>query len=143
MADETGEIRLSAKLYRAVVVAMITMGMMKVAIDQVIDVVAVRYGLVPASRTVNVARIMAAAIVVGRTLIRVFRADFERVFVHMIAMRMVQMSIMQVIDMVAMPDGGMSAVGAMLMVVMGVMGFVAGAHACAPRFIPGCGDPSP
>jgi len=143
MADQTGEIRISAKLYRAVVVAMITMGMMKVAIDQVIDVVAVRYGLVPASRTMNVARIMAAAIVVGRTLIRVFRADFERVFVHMIAMRMVQMSIMQIIDMVAMPDGGMSAVGAMLMVVMGVMGFVAGAHAYAPRIIPGCGDPSP
>jgi hypothetical protein len=141
--DETGENRISAELYRAVVIAMVPVGMMEVAIDQVIDVIAVRYGFVPASRAVDVARVMGAAIVVRRTLIRVFCADLERVFVDVIAMRMVQMSIMQVIDVVAMPDGGMSAVCTMLVIVMGMVRFVAGAHAYAPRFIRQCGNLSP
>jgi hypothetical protein len=41
---------------------------------------------------------------------------------------------MQVIDVTIVLDCGMTTVCAVLMVVMGMMRFVAGAHADAPRF---------
>jgi hypothetical protein len=120
------------------VVAMITMRMMQVAVDDIVDMIAVRYRFVSASRPVHMDCIMGAAAVVRRTLIRILRADLEPVLVYMIAMRMMQVTIMQVIDMIAMPDGGVPAVRAVLMVVVGMMRFVAGAHTEAPRFIWHC-----
>jgi hypothetical protein len=62
-------------------------------------------------------------------LVWVFCADLDRVFVNMIAMRMVQMAIMQIVDVATMFDRGVSAARAMLMLVMSVMRFVARAHA--------------
>ena len=44
------------------------------------------------------------------------------------------MTIVQIIDVVAMPDGGMAAVRTVLMVMMGVMGFVACAHTAISLF---------
>jgi hypothetical protein len=111
------------------VVAMIAMRMMQVTVDKVVDVIAVWYRFVSTARPVHVACIMSAAIVVRRTLIRVFRADLKFVLVDMIAMRMMQVTIMQVIDM------SVSAVRAVLMVVVGMMRFITGTHTEAPRFI--------
>jgi hypothetical protein len=51
-------------------------------------------------------------------------------FVYMIAMRMVQMTIVQVVYVVAMLNCGVSAAWAMLMLMVGVMRFVACTHAC-------------
>lgn len=113
---------------------MITVRMMQVAVDQIVNVITVRYCFVPASWPVDMPRFMAAAVMARRALVRIFRADLEPVFVHMITMRMMQMSIMQIIDMIAVPDGGMATVRAMLVVVVGMMGFVAGAHGDTPRF---------
>jgi hypothetical protein len=123
------------KFDRAMVVAMIAMRMMQVTVDKVVDVIAVWYRFVSTARPVHVACIMSAAIVVRRTLIRVFRADLKFVLVDMIAMRMMQVTIMQVIDMIAVPDSSVSAVRAVLMVVVGMMRFITGTHTEAPRFI--------
>jgi hypothetical protein len=117
------------------VVAMIAMRMMQVTVDKVVDVIAVWYRFVSTARPVHVACIMSAAIVVRRTLIRVFRADLKFVLVDMIAMRMMQVTIMQVIDMIAVLDSSVSAVRAVLMVVVGMMRFITGTHTEAPRFI--------
>jgi hypothetical protein len=125
----------SGELDRAVIITVIAMRMMEVAVDQIVDVIAVRHRFVSAVRPVNMARIMGAAMVARRTLIRIFRTDLKRVLVYMIAMRMMQVAIMQVIDMIAMFDGRVPAVRAVLMVVVGMMGFVAGFHLKAPRFI--------
>jgi hypothetical protein len=110
-----------------VVVAVVAVRVMKMAVDQVIDVIPMRYRFVPTAWPVDVARIVPTA--VWRTLVRVFCADVDPMFVYMIAMRMVQMSIMQIVDVVIMLDRGMSAPRAMLMVVVSMMGFVARAHA--------------
>lgn len=78
-----------SKLNRTVIVTMSAVGMMQVAVDQVVDVVTVRDRFMPASGAVNVARRMARAVVVRRTLIWVCQADLDFVLVHMINMYVV------------------------------------------------------
>ncbi|WP_196766882.1 hypothetical protein [Burkholderia territorii] len=117
----------SGEFYRAVVITVVAMRMMKAAVDQVIDVIAVRYSLVPATRTVHMSRLMVTA--VRCTFVRIFRADLDLVFVDMITVRVVQVAIMEIVYVVAMLDCGMAAVRAVLMVMVSMMGFVAGTHA--------------
>jgi hypothetical protein len=110
-----------------VVVAVVAVRVMKMAVDQVINVIPMRYCFVSTAWTVDVTRVVPTAI--WRTLVRVFCADLDLVFVDMITMRMVQMSIMQIVDVVTVLDRGMSTARAMLMVVVSMVRFVACAHA--------------
>ena len=107
---------------------MIAMRVMKTAVDQVVDVIAVRYLLVPTAGAVDVARLMAAA--TRRALVGIVSTDLDLVFVDVIAMRMMQMAIVQIVYVVAVLDCGVSAARAMLMVMVSMMRFVAWAHAC-------------
>jgi hypothetical protein len=111
------------------VIAVISVWMMQVAIHQIVDVVPMRHRFVSATWAVYVIWRMAATVMVGRTAVRVFCAYLNSVLIDMIAMRMVQMPIMQIVDVVAMPDGRVPAVRAVLVVMMGMVGFIAGAHA--------------
>jgi hypothetical protein len=86
----------SGELDRAVIITVIAMRMMKVAVDQIVDVIAVRHRFVSAARPVHVACIMGTAGVAWRTLVRIFRAHLKFVLVYMIAMRMMQVTVMQV-----------------------------------------------
>lgn len=113
------------------VVAVVAVRMMEMTVDEIIDVIAVRHRFMAASRTVNMARLMAAA--VSGTYIWIGRAHFEPVFVHMITVRVMQVAVVQIVDMIAMRDRGVPAVRTVLMIMMGVVGFVARAHGCAPR----------
>lgn len=84
----------SGKFNRTVFVAMIAVWVMQVAVDQIVDMIAVRYRLVSASGPMNVIRGMGATIMVRRTAIRIFRADLDAMFVDVFAMWMMQMPIM-------------------------------------------------
>jgi hypothetical protein len=53
------------------IIAMITMGMMQVTVDEIINMVPVRDGLVAASRPMDVGGIMAAAAMLRRARVRV------------------------------------------------------------------------
>jgi hypothetical protein len=103
-----------------VVIAVVAVRVVKTAIDQVIDMIAMRHGLVSAARAVHVARFMAGA--PCRTLIRIFCADLDLVFVYMVAVWVMQMTIVQIVYVIPMPYCGVSAARAMLMVMVGVMG---------------------
>lgn len=118
----------SGKFNRAVVVAVIAMWMVQVAVDEIVDVIPMRHRFMAAPRSVNVARVVAAA--ARCALVRIFRTHLEPVLVYMIAVRMMQMTVVL--------DCSMSTVRAMLMVVMSVMRFVAGAHAEAPWLTRSC-----
>jgi hypothetical protein len=109
-----------------VVVAVIAVRMVQVAFDEIVDVIPMRHRFMTAPRSVNVARVVAPA--ARRALVRIFGTHFEPVLVYMIAVRVMQMTVMQVINMIVVRDRSMSAVRAMLMVVVSVMRFVAGAH---------------
>ncbi|WP_174902454.1 hypothetical protein [Burkholderia pseudomultivorans] len=116
----------SGELHRAMIVAVVAMRVMKAAVDQIIDVIAMRNGFMPAARTVHMARLMIAA--VRRTPVRIFRADFDLVFVYVIAVRMVQVAVVEIVDVVAMLDRRMATSRTMLMFMLGVMTLIAGAH---------------
>jgi hypothetical protein len=103
-----------------VVVAVVAVREVQVAVDQVADVVAVRDGFVAAVGAVDVALVVRAAVVRRRAFRRVLPADGNGVFVDVILVRVVQMPVMQVIDMPEMFDGGVTAAGAVNVVVIRV-----------------------
>ena len=92
------------------------MHMVQPAVDQVIDMVAVRHRLVPAAGAVH----MATAIRLHGAAVGVGRAHRDHMLVYMVAMHMVQMAIMQIVDMAVVQHRGMPAVLAMGVGVIGV-----------------------
>lgn len=93
------------------VVAVIPVRVMEVTVDEVVDVIPVWDRLVAATRPVDVvARVRAAG--VGRAARRVRGVDLERVFFDGAARGVVQVTVMNVVDVVAVLDGGVAAAGA-------------------------------
>ncbi|MBN3724170.1 hypothetical protein [Burkholderia sp. Ac-20379] len=82
------------------------------AIDQIIDVIAVRYRFMAAAGAVDMPRFMTRALVVRRALIGVAAAHLDDVLVDMIAVRMMQVAVVEVIHVVAVLDRGVAAIRA-------------------------------
>ena len=64
------------------IVAVVTVGMMQVAVDKIIDVVTVGYRFVPATRAVLMAGLMAGAVVIRGTPIWILGSHLDHVFLH-------------------------------------------------------------
>jgi hypothetical protein len=114
------------------VVAVCAVGMVEMAVHQIVDMVAVGHRLMAAARSVPVLTVMAAAIMIGRAPFGVAPSDLDRVFVDMPLMGMMEVPVVKVVDMIAMLDGDMPAVrpvgmGMILMDPMVVVG-----HDCSP-----------
>ena len=107
------------------VVAVVAVRVVQVAIDEVVDVVAMRHRFVAAAGAVHVSRFVAAAVVFRRAGVRVGGTDGDDVFVNVVAMRVMQVAVVQVINVAFVLDGGVAAVRAVLVVVVGVVRFVA------------------
>lgn len=67
--------------------------MVQMTLDQVVGVLAMRDRLVAAAGSMRVLRLVPAAVVLRRAVRRVRVADLDRVLVHVIAMRVVQMPV--------------------------------------------------
>ena len=100
---------------------MVAVRMMQVAVDQIIDVIAVRHRLVPTARAVHVTRLVARALVIGRAAVRIALRHLDHVLVDVIPMRVMQVTVVDVVDMITVAHGRVAAVGAVLMRVMLVM----------------------
>jgi hypothetical protein len=98
-------------------VAMGAVRVVKVPADQVVDVVAVGHSLVPAVGPVLVVRLVFAAVMSGRAVGRVGLGYRHRVSLHLAARVMVHLTVVQVVDVIVVPDRGVTAVGSMLVVV--------------------------
>jgi len=112
-----------------VVVAVIAVTVVQSAVDEVVDVVTVRHRLMPTACPVGVVVRMAyrrAGVAVGMLVV-----DFEGVLVDVVAVRMMQVTVVQVVDMVGVVDGGVAAGRAVHMVMSGV-GCVMVAHRVRP-----------
>ena len=99
---------------------MIAVLVMQTAVDQIIDMVAMRNGLMTATFPMNMARTgieRDAGIGVGF----IYR---QGVFVVMVVVFVVQMAVVQVVDMAVMFDGGMTAAAAVNMGVVVMNGAV-------------------
>jgi hypothetical protein len=86
-----------------VIVAMIAVRVMQVACDAVIDMIAVRYRLMATTRAMHMAGLVTAAAMLGCAAVRVVAGYLDHVLVDMPGMRVVQMTVMQIVDMTAMP----------------------------------------
>jgi hypothetical protein len=76
-----------------VIVAVIAMRMVQVAVDEIVDVVPMRYRFVTAARAMDVARLMAATVVIRCALVGIRCIDRERMLVDMITVHMMQMTV--------------------------------------------------
>ena len=75
---------------------------------QVVQMVSVRHGLVPTSRPVHMARFVALAGMIGGAHCGICRVYPEPVFVKMIAVRAMQVAVVQVVYMSVVQDGGVA-----------------------------------
>lgn len=79
------------------------------AVNQVIDVVAMRNCLVPAIHAMRVLRRVPLTLVAGRAIVRVGGPHGDRVFVVVVPVMVVQVAVMQVIDVISMLYGRVPA----------------------------------
>ena len=105
------------------VVTMIAVGMVQPSIHEIINVVAMGHGFVPARRAmlVRAARFC-------RALHRIGGIDGHDMLINMIPMHVMKMAIMEIIDMAIMADRRVPTIGTMLVGVIGMMLFGAGGH---------------
>jgi hypothetical protein len=113
-----------------VIVAVLVVRVMQMPTHQIVDVAAVRDRLMPAARAMHVRGVVLAAVMPRCAVSRVLRPNLERVLVYVVAVRMVQMSVVQEVDVTMMPHGRVTARGAVPMLVASmdlVLGIVHGA----------------
>lgn len=85
---------------------------MEMAIDEIVDVIAMGNCLMAASRAMLVTGFVTGAEVIRRASRRIGLTHLDHVLVDMIAVRLMQVAVVQVVDMVAVLDGDMAAAGA-------------------------------
>lgn len=97
-------------MYGSVIVAVVVVRVVQVPIHQIIDVIAMRHGFMAAVWTVHMARFVSATRVIRRADHRVAVVHCERVLIHVVAVRRVQMPVVQVVHMIVVHNGCVSAV---------------------------------
>jgi hypothetical protein len=112
---------------------MVAVRMMQVAIDQKVHMVSMRHRFVTASRPMHVARVVTGAAMLRSALVWIGRGDLDDMFIDVVTVDMMKMPIMQIIDMATMMDGRMTAMRAVNMRMIGVLGVRACRHGM-PRF---------
>lgn len=107
-----GDLALRDHLDRAVIVAVSIMRVVQVPIYEVADVIAMRDRRVPATRAVDVVGIVTAAVMTLGTFVWVFTIYCDGVLVDMITMRMMKVTVMEIVNMTVMLNGDVATVGA-------------------------------
>jgi len=95
-------------------------GVMQVPGNQVVEMVAMRNRFVTAGGAVHVARCVARALVGRRTRGGVGPPNLDHALVHMPVVRVVEVSVVQIVDVIAVAYGRVSARGPVLMLVIRV-----------------------
>lgn len=111
----------SGQLERAVVVAVVAVGVMEVAVDEVVDVVAVGHGLVSAAGAVNMALLVTGAPVFRGASGRVRLVHLDHVLVNVVSVGVVEVAVVEVVHVVPVLDGDVAALGAVDVVVVLVL----------------------
>jgi hypothetical protein len=65
-----------------VIITVAIVGMMQVIIDEIVDMVAMRYCLVAATGSMLMIGLVTAAIMIGRATFGIFCTDIEDMFLH-------------------------------------------------------------
>jgi hypothetical protein len=101
------------------VVTVVAMGMVEAAIDEVIDVIAMGHRLVSAAWAMMVAVPVGTDVRGSGAAIRVVRSHLEGVFLdRTIGILVMEMTVVQVVEVVAVADRGVTASVAVLVIVI-------------------------
>jgi len=102
---------------------MVAVRMMQVAVDQVVDMIAMRNRFMSTAGAMHVTGLVASAGMSLRAFIGVCFADLDHVLFHAtVGVLMMQMTVVQVIGMAVVIHSRVAAVFAMLMIVVGMFG---------------------
>jgi hypothetical protein len=112
-----------------VIIAVIPVGVVEVAGDQIVDVVAMGDGLMSAVGAVNVVGLVAIAVVLGRAAVWVGVAHRDRMLVHVVAVGVVEVTVMEVVEVPFVAHRGVPAACPMLVIVSLVESVLV--HRCA------------
>ena len=104
------------------VVAVAIVGMMKMAINEVVDMIPMGNGRVPTARTVDVIGIVSSTAMLRGACCGVGVIFTDDVLIDVIPVGMMQVAIMEVVDVAIMENRQMATVLAMDMGVVGVLG---------------------
>lgn len=104
-------------LNRAMVVAVIAMRMLEAAVDDVVDMVAMRHGFVSAAGTMHVTGLGGTS-VLGRASVGVALADLYHMLIVAVPMRVLQMAFDQVVEMTVVADCRVAAARSMMVRVL-------------------------
>ena len=107
------------------IVAVGAVRMVQVALDEVVHVGAVRHGFVAAARAMPVVVRVELAVALWSACVGILRAHVDRMLVVMALVGVVQMAVVQIVDVTVVLDGGVSAAGAVDML-MGLMDYMFG-----------------
>jgi hypothetical protein len=113
---DAGELDRSPRLHRAVIIAVVAVGMMQVAIHKVIGVVTVGTGFMPATGAMCVIFRVPVAGVFGRAYFRIMAGHSQSVLLDTRWRDVVQMAIVEVVSMVVVLQCSVAAVWAMVVV---------------------------
>jgi hypothetical protein len=91
-----------------------------VAVDKIIDVVTMGNGRMTAVRAMDVSGVVSRALMSRGTVGGVRRRHFDLALIVVSIVGLMQVAVVQIVDVVAMGDGDVSTVGAVLMIVLGV-----------------------
>ena len=108
---------------------MTAVGVMEMSLDQVVRMPAVRHRLVATARAVGMGLLVLPTGMTWGAVVRVRRADGNLVIIHMIAMHMMQMPVVQIIRVPIVFDSDVTASGFVIVAVIS-MGLTGGAHSC-------------
>jgi hypothetical protein len=111
---------------------MIPVLVVQMTLDKVVGMIAVRHRLMAARWAVFLSRLVTGASIVRRALGGIRLTRLDHVLVDVVAMRMMQVAVMQVVDVIAMAYGGVSAVRTVPMRVIGLCRLRAVRHGRSP-----------
>ena len=112
----------------AVVVAVIAVRVVKMPLDQVVDVITVGHRFMATAGSVFVLGIVAHGCALRRAAVRVLIIDGDPMLVDVILVRVVQMPTVQIVRVPFVADSEMPALEAVLVIMVGMDGVVALCH---------------
>jgi hypothetical protein len=105
---------------RAVIIAMITVRVVQTSVDKIIDVISVRYCLVTASRAVLMRSVVTACPVLGSATVGIVSCDLKDVLLYAVAFHVVQVSVLEIVNVIFVSNRDMSAARAVFVRTIGV-----------------------
>lgn len=110
------------------IVAVVAVRIMESAVDKIVDMIAMRDRFVATSRAMYMFGIVSLVPEFRRAAVRILGAHLDDMFFNNVAFLMVEMAVVEIVDVIAMFNGDVTAFRAMLMGMIGVNAMALAGH---------------